>query len=109
MNLSQCAFAFGAWSGLFRTRRPASAQAGVEGVSELAAAVTEQELMTLGLHVAVHEDVAGGLGGPWTGGVGGDAEQVGATGAVSEQDQCVDALEIDGVDVEESTAMMCSA
>lgn len=47
---------------------------GVEGVGVLAAAVTDQELDACDVRAGVHEEVAGGLGGPWAGGVGGDAE-----------------------------------
>jgi hypothetical protein len=84
------------------TPRPVGAQAGVgedgvEGVGELAAAVADQECVALG--VGVHEEVAGGLGGPSAGGVGGDAEQVGTAAAVFEHDQGVYACEVDGVDV----------
>ncbi|WP_323184129.1 hypothetical protein [Streptomyces sp. NBC_01221] len=73
----------------------------VEVVGELAAAVTDQERDACDVHAGVHEEVAGGLGGPWAGGVGGDAEQVRTAAAVFEHDQGVDAFEVDGVDVQE--------
>ncbi|MFE4685163.1 hypothetical protein ACFRNJ_30905 [Streptomyces sp. NPDC056721] len=63
--------------------------------------VTDQELDACDVHAGIHEEVAGGLGGPWAGGVGGDAEQVRTAATVFEHDQGVDAFEIDGVDVQE--------
>jgi hypothetical protein len=55
-----------------RGRALEDAQAGVgeddvEAVGEPAAAVADQELAALGVHVGVYEEVAGGLGGPWAG------------------------------------------
>ncbi|MEV4890594.1 hypothetical protein AB0K48_14490 [Nonomuraea sp. NPDC055795] len=97
--LSQCALALG---DLWRALEDAQARVGeyrVEGIGELAGTVADQELDVR--RFGVHEEVAGGLGGPFARGVGGDAEQVGAAAAMFEQDQGVDAFEVDGVDVEE--------
>lgn len=94
---SQCV----GFGGLWRTLEDAQARVGedrVEGFGELAGTVADQELGVR--RVGVHEEVAGGLGGPFARGVGGDAEQVSAATAVFEQDQGVDAFEVDGVDVE---------
>jgi len=49
----------------------------------------------------LHGDVAGLLGDPRFGGVGGDAEQVDSAGGDLDDEQDVDAAEQDGVDVEE--------
>ncbi|WSN64432.1 hypothetical protein OG467_09110 [Streptomyces sp. NBC_01361] len=43
---------------------------GVEGVGVLAVAVTDQELGASDVDAGVDEEVAGGVGGPWAGGVG---------------------------------------
>ena len=74
---------------------------GVEAGGGFGVAVSGGERVGCALVGEVHEGVAGGLGGPWSGGVGGDAGQVGAAGAVFDQDQGVEALEGDGVDVDE--------
>ncbi|GAA3651162.1 hypothetical protein GCM10022420_028550 [Streptomyces iranensis] len=56
-----------------------------------------------GVHPAPqrHGEVPGLLEGPWGGGVRGDAGEVNTPGAVFDEDQGVQALEGDGVDVEE--------
>jgi hypothetical protein len=51
--------------------------------------------------VKIRGEVAGQLGCPGSGGVVGDAEQVDAAGVVLDDECCVEALECDGVDVEE--------
>jgi hypothetical protein len=51
--------------------------------------------------VEVHEQVAGLLGDPGAGGVGGDSGDVDAAGAVLDHEQDVAAAEEDGVDVGE--------
>jgi hypothetical protein len=107
MNRSQCALAFGACGGLFRTRRPASAETVSKASVNWAAAVPDQEPGALGARVGVHEDVASGRGGPRAGRVGGHPEQVGTAAAVFEHDQGVDAFEVDGVDVQEVDRDRC--
>ena len=74
---------------------------GVEGAGELGVAVADEEFVGCALVGEVHERVAGGLGGPFAGGVRGDAGQVCAAGAAFDQDQGVESFEADGVDVDE--------
>jgi hypothetical protein len=71
----------------------------VEGGGELAVAVADQELKAVGVLAEVHEQVAGLLGHPRPGGVGGDPGEVHAAAAVLDNDQDVEAAEEDGVDV----------
>ena len=59
-----------------------SGEHGVERLRELAAAVADQESGGVGVVADVHQEVAGGLGGPGAVGAGGDAGQVRAAGAV---------------------------
>ena len=55
---------------------------GVEGLGELAVPVADQEPGLLGAVVEVHQQVAGLLGDPCAGGVGGDPGEVYTTAAV---------------------------
>ena len=55
---------------------------GVEGGGELAVPVTDQEPELLGAIAEVHEQVAGLLGDPSTGGMGGDPAQMHPSGSV---------------------------
>ena len=69
---------------------------GAEAGGELGVAVSQEDLLGLALVSEIHDGVAGRLGGPRAGGVRGDSGQVGATGAIVDQDQGVEALEADG-------------
>jgi hypothetical protein len=71
----------------------------IEGGGELAVAVADQELKTFGVVAELHEQVAGLLGGPGPGGVGGDPGDVHPAGAVLDHDEHVEAAKEDGVDV----------
>jgi hypothetical protein len=73
----------------------------VEGGGELAVPVTDQEPKLLGSVAEVHQQVAGLLGDPGAGGMGGDSGDVHAAAAVLDHDEEVEAPEEDGVDVGE--------
>ncbi len=51
--------------------------------------------------VAPHEQVPGGLGGPGTGGVGGDPGEVNASGVDLDEEQHMETAQRDGIDAEE--------
>jgi hypothetical protein len=74
---------------------------GVEGGGEFAVSVADQELELIGVIAEVHEQVAGLLGDPGCGGVGGDAGDVDAAAVVLDHDQDVEPAEEHGVDVGE--------
>ena len=74
---------------------------GVEGGGELGIPVADQEPELLGAVAEVHEQVAGLLGDPGAGGMGGDPGEVYAAAAVLDHDQDVEAAQEDGVDVGE--------
>ena len=74
---------------------------GVDGGGELGIAVADQEPKSAGVVAEVHEEVAGLLGDPGSGGVCGDPGEVHAAGAVLDHDEDVEAAEEDGVDVGE--------
>ena len=74
---------------------------GVEGGGELAVPVADQEPELLGAVAEVHEQVAGLLGDPGAGGVGGDPGDVHAAAAVLDHHEDVEAAQEDGVDVGE--------
>ena len=74
---------------------------GVEGGGELAVPVADQEPELLGAVAEVHQQVAGLLGDPGAGGVGGDPGDVHAAAAVLDHDEDVEAAQEDGVDVGE--------
>jgi len=73
----------------------------VERGSELAVTVTDQEPEPVGSIVEVREQVAGLLGDPGPGGVGGDPGDVHAEAAVLDNHENVEAAQEDGVDVGE--------
>jgi hypothetical protein len=73
----------------------------VEGGGELAVPVADQEAKPVGVVLEVHEQIAGLLGHPRPGGVGGDPGKVYAAGAVLDHHQDVETAEKDGVDVGE--------
>jgi hypothetical protein len=72
---------------------------GVERRGEPGVAVTQQEFDRPDPVGEVHDQVAGGLGGPSAGRVRGDPGEVGAAGAVLDHDQGIYAPQGDGVDV----------
>jgi hypothetical protein len=75
---------------------------GVEGGGEVRSSVADEELDVLRPVAEGHCEVAGLLCGPFPGGVRGDAAQVHAAGAVLDEYQDVEALEQDGVYVQEA-------
>ena len=74
---------------------------GVERGGELAVPVADQEPEPVGAVAEVHQQVAGLLGDPGPGGVGGDPGEVHAATVVLDHDQDVEAAQEDGVDVGE--------
>ena len=74
---------------------------GVERGGELAVPVADQEPEPVGAVAEVHEQVAGLLGDPGPGGVGGDPGEVHAAAVVLDHDEDVEAAQEDGVDVGE--------
>ena len=72
-----------------------------EGSGELAVSVADQEPTPVCLVAEVHEQVAGLLGDPGLGGVGGDPSNVHAATAVLDHHEHVQAAQEDGVDVGE--------
>ena len=74
---------------------------GVEGGGELAVPVADQEPEPVGAIAEVHQQVAGLLGDPGPGGVGGDPGDVHAAAVVLDNDENVEAAQEDGVDVGE--------
>ena len=73
----------------------------VEGGGELAVPIADQELELGGVVTEVDEQVAGLLGHPGAGGVGGDPGEVYAATAVLDHHQDVEAAQEGGVDVGE--------
>ncbi|MFC6023595.1 hypothetical protein ACFP2T_46500 [Plantactinospora solaniradicis] len=73
----------------------------VEGGGVLGVAVADQESELVGALAEVHGEVAGLLGYPLPGGVGGDAEEVDPSGGHLHNHQRVKASQQDGVEVEE--------
>jgi hypothetical protein len=63
--------------------------------------VADQEPKLFGAVAEVHEQVAGLLGHPGPGGIGGDSGDVHAAAAVLDHDEDVEAAQEDGVDVGE--------
>ena len=74
---------------------------GVEGRGELGVAVADQEPEATAGLIEIHAEVAGQLGEPRSGGVGGDAEDVDAAGGVLDDEERVQPLQCDGVDMEQ--------
>ena len=74
---------------------------GVERGGELGVAVADEEPEAAAGVVEVHEQVAGLLGEPGAGGVGGDAEDVHAAGGVLDDEERVEPVQGDGVEVEQ--------
>jgi hypothetical protein len=74
---------------------------GVKVGSEFAVSVADQESEAVGAVAEIHEQVAGLLGDPDAGGMGGDPGEVHAATAVLDHDKDVEAAREDGVDVGE--------
>jgi hypothetical protein len=74
---------------------------GVERSGEVCSAVADHELDPVRLLVKVHEEVAGLLGGPFAGGMEGDAEDADAPGRVLDYGQDVGLGAVEQVDREE--------
>jgi hypothetical protein len=74
---------------------------GVEGGGELAVSVADQEPKLSDTVTEVHQQVAGLLGDPGPGGVGGDPGEVDAAATMLDHDEAVEAAPEDGVDVGE--------
>ena len=74
---------------------------GVEGGGELGVAVADEEPEASVGVVEVHQQVAGLLGEPGAGGVGGDAQDVHPPGGVLDDEEDVEAAQGDGVEVEQ--------
>jgi hypothetical protein len=74
---------------------------GVERGGELAVPVADQEPEPVGVFAEVHEQVAGLLGDPVSGGMGGDSGEVHAATVVLDDEENVEAAQEHGVDVGE--------
>jgi hypothetical protein len=73
----------------------------VEGSGELGVAVPDEEPEAPSGVVEIHAEVAGLLGQPGTGGMGGDAEDVHAAGGVLDHEEDVQPAQADGVQMEQ--------
>ena len=82
-------------------RMSAPANTASKAAVNLAVSVADQEPELLGAVAEVHEQVAGLLGDPGAGGMGGDPGDVYAAAAVLDHDEDVEAAQEDGVDVGE--------
>jgi hypothetical protein len=98
---SATALALGAWIGVRMTWATDRAPAVVEDMGELTVAVPDQESDRRGVVVKGGEKVAGLLGDPRAGGVGGDARQLHAPGLQLNEEQHVQPLQEHGVHGEE--------
>src|ERR1039457_966618 len=88
---------------------PGVGEGGVERGGEVRSAVADHELDPVCLLVKVHEEVAGLLGGPFAGGMQGDADYSDAPGRVLDCGQDVGLGAAGQVGGEESRARMASA
>ena len=98
---SAIAFARGARTGVRMMRMSAPANTASKAAVNLAVPVADQEPELVGVVAEVHEQVAGLLGDPGPGGVGGDPGDVHAAAAVLDHHEDVEAAQEDGVDVGE--------
>ena len=73
----------------------------VEGGGELAVPIADQEPELLGAVAEVHQQVAGLLGDPGVGGLGGDPGDVRRATVVFDHEEDVEAAQEHGVDVDE--------
>ena len=74
---------------------------GVEGGGELGVAVADQKPEAPTGIIEVHEQVAGLLGEPGSGGVGSDAKDVHPAGGVLDDEEAIQPVQRDGVEVEQ--------
>ena len=93
MKRSAIAFARGARIGVRMMRMSAPGEDRVEGGAELAVSVADQEPEPVGAVAEVHEPVAGLLGDPGPGGVGGDPGEVHTAAAVLDHHEQVEAAQ----------------
>ena len=82
---------------------------GVERGGELGVAIADKEPEAAAGVVEIHDEVAGLLGQPGAGGVGGDAEDVYPAGAVLDDEERVQPVQGDGVEVNRSHARIACA
>ena len=101
MKRSAMAFARGARTGVRMMRMSAPANTASKAAVNLLSRSRIRNRNRLGVVAEVHEQVAGLLGDPGPGGVGGDPGEVHPAGAVLDHDEQVEAAEEDGVDVGE--------
>src|SRR6185312_5646283 len=101
MNRSPIAFARGAWGGVLMIRMSAPAKTASNAVVNLLSRSRMRNREPDGAVAEVHEKVAGLLGDPGAGGVGGDPGDVHAAAAVLDHDEDVEAAQAHGVDVGE--------
>ena len=101
MSRSAIAFARGARIWGADDPHVSTGEDGVEGRGELAVPVADQEPESVGAIAEVHEQVAGLLGDPGPGRVGGDPGEVHAAAFMLDHHQDVEAAQEDGVDVGE--------
>jgi hypothetical protein len=101
MKRSAIAFARGARAGGPDDADVGASEDGVECGSEFAVTVADQKSELVGPVAEVHQQVAGLLGDPVAGGVGGDPGEVHAATLVLDHDENVEAAQEHGVDVGE--------
>ena len=82
IHLSTIAFARGARIGVSDDPDVGTGEHGIERGGEFAVSVADQEPEPVGVFAEVHEQVAGLLGDPVSGGVGGDSGEVHAAAVV---------------------------
>ena len=73
---------------------------GVEGVGELGVPVADQEAKRVDLVIEIHQQGAGGLGGPGRGRMGGHPEEMNLPGAHLDDEQDGETAQSDGVEGE---------
>ena len=100
-NRSAKEFARGDRTGVLITRVPFPAKTSSNAVVNLLSRSRIRNLNLLGPLAEVHQEVAGLLGGPGSGRMGGDAQDVHGPGLDLHHEQDVQALEQHGVDVQE--------
>ena len=98
---SAIALARGARAGVLMIRASNCGEDGVEGGGELGVAVSDEKPEAPTGVIEVHAEVAGLLGQPGSGGVGGDAEDVHTAGGVFDDEEDVQPTQADGVHVEQ--------
>jgi len=101
MKRSVIAFARGARIGVRMIRMSVPVKTASNVAVNFVVPVADQEQELVGAFAEVHQEVAGLLGHPVPGGVGGDSGEVYAATAVLDHQQDVQAAEEDGVDVGE--------